>query len=169
MEQPAFDYNDSWKPQGFDTYYTQVLSQEHHLPFMAKLKKAILDVLIPCPCSKYGYVMSRSDLRSGAILSLVFALVVSLVDAFSLIAPCIPFAAKSNEKYVCLFLFLFCFCLRNCAFFCCLVFILLCLLFLCYFVLNVACTIVSAHCSKRQRKRWKYFVYWFVCLLVCLT
>ena len=98
MEQPAFDYQDSWKPQGFETYYTSILSQEHHLPFIIKIKKAFLDVLIPCPCSKYGYVMSRSDLRSGAILSLVFALVVSMVDAFSLISPMIPF--DKDKSYV---------------------------------------------------------------------
>lgn len=97
MEQAAIDqYQDTWQPQGFETYYQNVLTQEHHLPFFIKLKQAVRDVLIPCPCSKYGYVMSRSDLRSGAILSLVFALIVSLVDAFSLIAPCITFDSSKT-------------------------------------------------------------------------
>eukprot|EP01084_Bolivina_argentea_P028027 52128_1 len=58
--------SDEWQPSGFKTFYENVLSQEHHLPFCFKLTKSLRDVLIPCPCSRFGYVMSRGDLRRGA-------------------------------------------------------------------------------------------------------
>lgn len=79
-----------WKLSGFEAYYENVLSQEHRLPFTFKLCKAVREVLVPLPCTKYGYVMARSDLRKSAILSLIFAFVISVVDAFSILSSIIP-------------------------------------------------------------------------------
>eukprot|EP00484_Ammonia_sp_Unknown_P010632 CAMPEP_0197055618 /NCGR_PEP_ID=MMETSP1384-20130603/69690_1 /TAXON_ID=29189 /ORGANISM="Ammonia sp." /LENGTH=239 /DNA_ID=CAMNT_0042489251 /DNA_START=25 /DNA_END=741 /DNA_ORIENTATION=- len=95
----ASDWNnmsEEWQPSGFKTIYETLLSQEHHLPFCYKLSKSLPDVLIPCPCPRLNYVMARSDSRRGAILTLLFAFMICSFDAFSILAPILPFG--SNDK-----------------------------------------------------------------------
>jgi len=92
------DYNlvsDEWQPSGFKTFYETVLSQEHQLPFCFKLTKATKEVLVPCPCSRFDYVMARGDSRRGALLTLLFGVVICSFDAFSIIAPALPFGDES--------------------------------------------------------------------------
>jgi len=54
-------------------------------------------VLVPCPCSRFSYTMSRPDLKRGAIFHLIIFLIVTLVDAFSIIAPCLPFGEEQSD------------------------------------------------------------------------
>jgi hypothetical protein len=86
VEQP-----DSWKPGGFDHYYQHCLLSEHKMSFSLKLIGAFRNVFIPFPCSRFQYTMSRNDLKRGAILHLLLSFIVSLVDLFSIISPCIIF------------------------------------------------------------------------------
>jgi len=74
---------------GFENLYNKFLIQEHHLPFFSKLKQAIREVLVPFPCSRYGYIMTRKELRTGAIFLLLRNFVIAVVDALSLLAPII--------------------------------------------------------------------------------
>ena len=93
--------SEEWQPSGFKTYYETVLSQEHHLPFSFKFTKSVRDVLIPCPCSRFDYVMARGDSRRGAILTLLFGFLICTFDAFSIVAPTIPFGDNGeNGGYV---------------------------------------------------------------------
>eukprot|EP01083_Nonionella_stella_P272266 923164_1 len=92
--------NEEWQPSGFKTYYETVLSQEHHLPFCFKLTKSCKDVLIPCPCSRFDYVMARGDSRRGAILTLLFGFIICSFDAFSIIVPILPFGTNNNSSSI---------------------------------------------------------------------
>lgn len=94
--------SEEWQPSGFRTYYETVLSQEHHLPFCFKLSKAFMDVLIPCPCSRFDYVMARGDSRRGAIVTLLFAFVICCFDAFSVLAPIIPLGTDNGGYVACM-------------------------------------------------------------------
>eukprot|EP00483_Globobulimina_turgida_P006832 UN06844 len=90
----------SWQPSGFKTYYETVLSQEHQLPFCFKLTKSFSDVLIPCPCSRFDYVMARGDSRRGAMLTLLFGFIICSFDAFSIIAPILPFGSNGQSSNI---------------------------------------------------------------------
>jgi len=86
---------DGWNADasGFKTFYETVLSQEHKLPFCFKVSKALREVLVPCPCSRFDYVMARGDSRRGALLTVLFGVVICSFDAFSIIAPILPFGS----------------------------------------------------------------------------
>jgi len=101
------DWNntDGWQPSGFKHYYETVLSLEHRDPFRLKLSKAIKEVLMPCGTPHNNYVMKRRDF--GAILNLLFCFVICSFDAFSIVAPILPFGrghsgASVGQIVVCL-------------------------------------------------------------------
>ena len=102
--------SEEWQPSGFKTYYETVLSQEHHLPFCFKLTKSFRDVLIPCPCQRFDYVFSRSDSRRGAIITLIFGFIICSFDAFSIIAPIIPFGGSTYVQYYLYIYYIYIFC-----------------------------------------------------------
>ncbi|ETO10078.1 hypothetical protein RFI_27300 [Reticulomyxa filosa] len=76
-----------------------MLAQEHHLGYCTKLGNSIQEVYIPRRCSKYMYTMTKSDMRRGAILHLLFSFVIAIVDTVVMIAPCMPFDTNSPQKF----------------------------------------------------------------------
>jgi len=81
--------NNSYASEGFESCYNKFLLQEHHLPFLFKMRQAICDVLTPFPCSRYGYVMTRKEYRTSAILLLIMNFIISIADVISLLSPII--------------------------------------------------------------------------------
>jgi len=109
---PSSDENGSSNSGGYETFYDKYLIQDHSLPFKFKLTKAFRDVFVPFPCSRFGYVTSRTEFRTGMIFSFIVNFVICTFDIFSIIVPalCIgnPHKTPNSAQIALVFLNIIC-------------------------------------------------------------